>query len=212
MSIQTRRELFGGAFRCAGLAAAALAAQSATADMAPAYAGLPNYTMMFAKNLAGDFVVSGYNSAYTAWTPPPLSYAGPGGNLYAYVGATQLMVSVTHDDDSVWSLCGGGVMFAFTVDHPTQALIEWDFTHSTDSAVTFYDSDTGLPLLAQFQGTAGSASWTLLPGNVYRFQGRTLQGLLGETAFASLTLVPAPGAFALLGLGALTTRRRRRSS
>lgn len=86
----------------------------------------------------------------------------------------------------------------------------WSYTTVTNSSVT-----------AGVQAFAGSATWTVSPavyasllsantsGTVY-FPADTFDDVTAATAIGEYSIVPAPGAVAVLGLGGLLVGRRRR--
>lgn len=209
-----KRTLFGGALRCAGLAAAATLSSSAMADFTPAAAQyVPNYTFGYAFGNYGNQLFLDSDASYSAIFPTATSYAGPGGALNAYVGATAMGVSATIGDNTVWGYAGAAIWQYFTVDNTKQVQLDWDLASSNVYAQAYLFSFTDGILADYGYGTAGSMTFTLNPGTLYAFIARasvnTTSGL-GDV-YVTLTNVPAPGALAMLGVGMIGMRRRRRT-
>ena len=210
-----RGALFGGALRCAGLAAAALSANAMGefTPSAPAYApplGL-NVNLGYA-DLAGGGSGGGYNYSVDASFAAPFSYVGSGGSLSAVAGSLLMEATADLTNPADWSYAFAGVTQYFTVSDATDVVLEWDFTNGYGNLDGEFGRawvfEYGGGFLAQEISGSGSLNLTLSAGSEYFFVGRA--GTLGGGAFARLSIVPAPGALSLLGLGLVTARRRRR--
>jgi len=216
LATRQKRDLFGGALRCAGLIAATTMSSSAMAEFVPAEGF--NFTSNYAYDQSYNNLVNTFNSTLTASFPTPAAYAGPAGTLNAYASATQIVASA-YASISTWLSGSAGVGQYFTVDNAKKALIEWDITNSPNSGGTVYQIGVGTvygignPFVAAgSSGTlSGSYSITFLPGEIYIMSATVFAGQNhGSGGYIRMTWVPAPGAFALLGIGMIGTRRRRR--
>lgn len=203
---QRKKDLFGGAFRCAGLAAAAVVSSSALADFTPA-AGY-NWTYMHAEEF-----VAVYASDYTlaAAFPPGHGYFGAGLGMLSVSGPTYMGTSITIFDSNVWVYAHTVVNQYFTVDSAKQVVFDWNFTDADTAVGVIENISAGNYVVGPvLEGTSGTMFVTLTPGNVYRFYGEIFAGF-GSGGFVMISNVPAPGALAMLGVGMLGTRRRRRA-
>ena len=92
-------------------------------------------------------------------------------------------------------------------------IVEWDlagWNGYISSFLRIYQVGVGDVLFKTSASTPGSTSVALIPGEEYVFW-TAIVGYGGDgIGYARMYNVPAPGAFAVLGLGLCTTRRRRR--
>lgn len=211
---QQRRSLFGGALRCAGLAAAATITTAASAEFVP----LTSYS--------STVHMFGWDGSYTPVFdvgaglnafPASLNYAGPGLSMSAYASSSVIGAYIHVTDAPAWSFTYLLLNQYFTVANSKEALLEWDLVgwdSYVNSAVRVYEAGVGF--IAQYDTTdaPGSLLLSLTAGNLYAIQIGVI-GVHGDGddgyCFARLTNVPAPSALALLGVGMLGTRRRRRT-
>lgn len=211
---EEKRALFGGALRCAGLAAAAMTA-SAMGDFVPSAPAYPpplglNLTTNYAAFAGGGYHLA-YNYTADASFPAPTSYASAGGSLFSSAGSSLMEATSSLADSGLWNYAYAGVVQYFTVDSVKDVLLEWDFTNGYDAAGEFgraWVYEFGGGFLAQEISGVGSLGLTLTPGSEYFFVGRA--GTIGGDAFARLSNVPAPGVLSLMGIGLMAARRRRR--
>jgi len=216
LAMKEKRSLFGGALRCAGLASAAMISNTAVADFdpEPSPIGGVNYAFVYANNNYFAHVYSNTSMNYVGGFPDALSYAGPGGSLDAYAGPTGMGAAVTAVDPLVWGTAAGAIVRQyFSVQSTKEVTLTWDFTQAVSASYGLvYEIGVGGVAYAGAVGTSGSILITLDPGALYTFRCRAAvdSSTQGVSAFVTLTNVPAPGAIALLGLGMIGTRRRRR--
>ena len=114
-----KRALFGGALRCAGLAAAGVTV-NAMGDFVPEAPDNPainfNITTNYATLTAGGYFFN-YNYSITATFAAPTNYSGPGGELSGYAGSSLMGASSDLDSGAaVWSYAYSGVVQYFSVD------------------------------------------------------------------------------------------------
>lgn len=213
VALKEKRALFGGALRCAGLAAATVMTTGAMADFEPlAGPATPNYTFNYGIDAAGGQVVFDSDVNYAGGFPADTSYAGLGGVLDAYANASAMGTYVSIGDPAVWADAGAVVVQYFTVSGEKQALLEWELTVANTYAQAYVYEFGGGAIADYGPGTSGSVLLDFLPGTTYALIGRASisDGATGDSAFLTLTWIPAPGAVGLLGLGMLGTKRRRR--
>lgn len=207
--MKEKKSLFGGALRCAGLAAAATLASSAMADFTPlAPLDFPNRVLGYAYGPAAYayFVDSNNAAAFTV----PQSYAGPGLSMSAYAGSTLMGASLNLTDAATWSYAAVQTLQLFTVASATKDItFEWDLISAYGKYSFVYQDGYGIISTYALPGTAGSETLTLTAGNTYTFWAFIEQYDEGG-GFARISNIPAPGALALLGIGMLGTQRRRR--
>jgi len=208
-----KRSLFGGALRCAGVATVATLTSSALAEFVPA--GGPtaqNYTLNFANSSGGVALVFDYDINNTGGFPGP-TYSNDllSSSLQANANATQMRAHAYIDPaGSEWAYAGAVVLQYFTVDQGKSAQVYWDLGAATlASFVEVYQIGAG-DLLYEVGGSIGSINLTFLPGETYVFFARAALDGPGFAGVSMFWQVPAPGALAMLGLGMLGTRRRRR--
>lgn len=211
--MKNKRDLFGGALRHAGLAAAAALANNALADFEPAVppSGLgPNLISLNAHNTSGAYV-NDYASAAGAAFPTAQGYFGGGLVMAAYASTAAMGASITVTDAATWDdYAFINMRQWFTVAHTKQVVFEWVLTSVSYADARVYQAGVGdiTPLVGA--GTSGSIVLTLMPGETYAFTGfMSVLGVEGG-GYVRLANVPAPGAIALLGVGSLAARRRRR--
>jgi len=150
---------------------------------------------------------------------------------YSYeIGTTTVSTSQTANSmrvDGQWD--GGGYLpflggygesvmqQFFQVSANADLIIEWDYSGTNGfPARAFVLQDPTLDVLFEVGGlaggpTSGSVTISLTAGTDYAvvmWMGNTF--FETENQFISMTLVPAPGAIAVLGLGGLVATRRRR--
>jgi len=215
MHSATRRALFGGALRCAGITAAVVATSSTThADFVPL--GGYNFGEHGILDPNSTAISTDFQLASGVEFFPTSSYAGPGGTVSAYAGADVIGAQITPDDTSVWGYADARAQQRFTVSSSKEVLVEWDFLGSASSSgvLILADSDLGVDLAYETSG-AGSFSLTLTPGTTYQAIMVVRTGDLGVPdsvgpVFARITNIPSPGALALLGVAGLAFGRRRR--
>jgi len=220
LATQQKRDLFGGALRCAGLVAATTMSSSAIADFVPVIPPFFSYSSNLAYDHNFDTLVSNINLVFDANFTPQESYAGPGGTLNSYSSATLIGVSA-YANNATWLYGAAGVGQYFSVDNAKKAYIEWDITNAPYrnygrvyqlGVGMIFDIGTPLEVAGDSGSLSGSYSITLLPGETYyiRFLVGAGEFAGGDGGYIRMTWVPAPGAFALLGIGMIGTRRRRR--
>lgn len=147
--------------------------------------------------------ISGLGELETAASFYATSLSAVGGSV-----GTDGWLQILHSD--------GGV----EVTNATDVLIEWDLTAApnpnilSSSSVSIYDESTATNLFLAGAGTFGSQIVTLQPGTSYTLTHLFEADLTGfrdsATAFASFTIVPAPGVGALFGVLAVGTACRRK--
>lgn len=205
-----KKSLFGGALRCAGLAAATMMTSNASADFASLAPPGSEFTSNTLRgNAYGPAAAASFlGTSDTAAFPLPQSYTGLGLSMSAYAGSTQMGASINFTDAGIWSYSYVFNLQWFEVSSATKGItFEWDLT--TVSSGISYVYEFGAGGTVALAGTAGSMTLTLTAGSTYIFVAVIEQTSVGNS-YARISNVPAPGALGLLGLGALSTRRRRR--
>lgn len=214
LAVRQKKALFGGALRCAGIAAAAVISSSALADVSPVFPLGVNYTSGYVANASGDTVFDDYHFNYAPAFALTTSYTGSGGSLNAYAGPTGLVASVSVLNPLIWGGYAAAVVHQyFTIDSSRNMVFTWDFTHAYDNAYGFvYELGVGIIANDDGVGTAGSLALVMNAGSTYfiRAHATVDSSITDGSASVSLTNVPGPGALALLSLGILGTKRRRR--
>lgn len=213
MTTTTKRQLFGGALMCAGLAAAAMP-ESAMAAFVPVWAGYPSsYSRLYARDLGGNQVVDAleFTTFGSEW-PSTLDATNNDGSLVAHTSRFLFGAYAQIDNPLAWNDVGSIKHQYFTVSFSKGATVYWDFTHANSiSTVSIAQVGVG-ELMSASPGSAGSMFFNFEKDEVYVFH--ALVGLSfaspGDSAYATLLWhVPAPGALALLGIGMVGTQRRR---
>lgn len=193
----TKKCLFGGALFAAGLAVQANA--QLNVDQ------VTSFTQVFG---------SGANDAYAY---------GNGNTTVVFVAPLTGIGSATLSNMGVMAdLTVGGVGYgvaraiAFvTVDVATPLSIAWDFSDVPVGGLSYayvgvYDLTNSVSLFSAVDPSAGlDTSVTLQPGIDYVLTAHA-DSDAPSVMFASITAIPAPGSLALLALGGMTARRRRR--
>ena len=211
-----KRHLFGGALGSAGLSAAAAISAHATAEFIPAAVptGLfePQQIHVLAFNSAGDSVNDLAYSKNAVFLPPG-NYIGMGITISAYAHATAMHASIWVTDAQTWDSYAAVLTVQwFTVSRPTDVRFTWDIGAASVLDAYVYQLGVGEITPSVTIDSSGSMMLSLLPDETYAFIGGIgLAGIDGG-GFVRMTIVPAPGAIMLLGLGMLTARRRRRAS
>lgn len=178
---EKKRKLFGGALRSAGLVAAVSMATPANAEFVPhdpaSLSGPDNYTFAVASDINAQPLFLLYNKAQSPAFADPTNYSGLGGAITAYVMSTTFRASVAIGEGGLWSYAAGVIRHYFTVDRPTQVILEWDLRAAAPEFAWAYLTDAYLGGLALDDGSeyrngffvntgAGEASLNLLPGVV----------------------------------------------
>jgi hypothetical protein len=209
-----KRSLFGGALRGAGLAAATFTC-SASAEFVPnttygsssshIFGWDESFAPIFDQNSGGAFA-------------PTLNYTGNGLEVDTYASASVFGVSANVTEPGNWSLTWVQMTQYFTVDSAKEMLVEWDLTGWNgyiNSGFQVYEEGSGFIFDAFANDAPGSTTIALTPGVIYVVQ-IALVGVGGDGGdgygFVRFTNVPAPGALAMLGVGVLQSKRRRRRS
>ena len=208
------KALFGGALMAAGLTANAQTFTYFAGDTSGAYQAFA-YSQANGGALDLTYDVGNFNTTSTGYS--------------AYFGTTTVSTSQTATSfGASGSWAGDGILgygygaslnqVFFTVTSDTQLLVEWNFADTdlfvsgfilTDPGfgVVFDVFDTGLlsgtALVDVFAGTRYGANAAMAAGfGPYFFS--------TEEQFINISIVPAPGAAALLGAAGLVATRRRR--
>lgn len=228
MQSATKRELFGGALRSAGLVVF-VATSSAAAEFVP-YGPPPahsnNYTAIAARDTADETLFFTWDITQDAAFADDLNYSGQGGTVASYATRHAFGAAVSIGDSSAWNYAVGVVRQWFTVDQPTEVLLEWDFDAASPKwnyvylSEVYFDAPLAGAGLSDLDGSGvtftsgtGAVTFLLEPGTVYLFVGRTSTWFgtgLGDVSFR-LSVVPAPSALAIFGLATAIRRRRRRT-
>lgn len=216
MLSKEKRSLFGGTLRCAGLAAAAALANTASAEFVPVFDGTyPNYSFNYGVGPAPNFVyhVFDFQPVFGAQFAPTLLTSNADGYLHAYANSLAMGAIAYAAPGSVWQYAGAGLQQFFTVSTSGNAMISWDLTVAGQFGfVGVYEFGVG-EIFFQDAGTSGSMSLALNENSIYVIvAAAVMEGTTGETVYVKVTWVPAPGAVALFAIaGPLAAKRRRRS-
>ena len=213
--------LFGGALFAAGLAAHTASAQTFPFGV--------NFGGAYPTSVASGYAYSGGGYAYgsfVSFNPAAAtgSYALNYGTVstFASVGASQMYAEANS---------GGAADFAqaqayayLVVGASIDVLIEWDFSgedaflgpfFSDISVVNWSAGGTSVfavdPSFDPLAPASGSIVLTLAAGTNYSILLETNATDAGGSAWARATVIPAPGALALVGMGGLVAARRRRA-
>lgn len=210
IAMKEKRDLFGGALFGAGIVAAAVAT-SAMAEFVPAepLPGYPqNILRAFGDGLPG--YVGGIDFSDAAVFPTTQSYISAGLSTSAYAGSSLIGVAVNLSDAYTWTTAGALAVQWFTVESSKKILFEWDLTNTPHGGSYVSQAGVGVISTIALPGSSGSESIVLSPGVTYRFGGEiSITGQTGD-GFARISNIPAPGALALLGIGMIGIRSRRR--
>lgn len=209
------KALFGGALMAAGMTANA-------------------QTFIYnATDTTGTYQSFAYSDAYGGTVD--ISYASGALNTSStgtsILGTTTVSTSQTANSmrvDGQWDGTGpygygyGGsfIQQFFQVSANADLVIEWDFSGTDNYAFALVLEDPSFGLVFELDGlggdpSSGSTTISLTAGTDYAVNFGLVDGFLPfffstENQFISMTLVPAPGAIAVLGLGGLVATRRRR--
>ncbi len=209
LAMKEKKSLFGGALRCAGLAATMMTT-SAMADFLPAAGpSVPNYTFNYANN--GNALFN-YDLNYAGGFPLTTQYAGPNGNLAAYAGPGGMIALATINPGSAWFNAGAVTWQYFTVADTKKGDVSWDLTAANAySFIQVYQFGVG-NIAYGLAGSFDSFSISFTAGQLYAFVCRAALNQPG-TAYGQLVWedVPAPGAMGLMSLALLSAGRRRRN-
>jgi len=204
------RQLFGGALRCAGMAVA-MTTSSAIADFAPAAdpGGIPNYTFGYVDNTSFESVFFWSSTSDAGEFANSMHFEDAGGANSAYADSAHIGVKLVVEPVTDWWWATARVAQFFTVDREQQVRLEWQF----DEFEGYGDlRQVGVGNIVFVNEASGALTLTLSPDEIYVFfgviQAKFITG--GEDFFVRLSTVPSPGALAILGMGMLGTRRRRR--
>ena len=198
------------------LAAVATAAVAATSNAAVVYSGIINFACNADIdgcyiNVQTGLMSNGPASGVPGWDVNPYMTSG-GMNFYNSTGGGQMrragVTTGTAGNLAVGTVVGATGSYntstgnVYGTTSTTGALGGW--TYSSENIIGFkFVAAAGTTHYGWMRFAMGAASATLGPT-------RTLVDYAYEsTAGASITVTPAPGAIALLGLAGLATRRRR---
>lgn len=185
--------LFGGTL---GLATAADAGLTVTSAYFNLNAGGVYASNFDASAIGSSLAAIGANSSVT----------------FSGLGQNGFLVSAASDGNEIWSIFGASI--GFTADTNTTVRLTGDI--SSEAATVFLvdvNTNAAIFLRASGSGMWDSGDIQLVAGGNY------LVGVNGPLTFANggtetgsvlaFTIVPAPGAAALVGLAGLMSRRRR---
>lgn len=210
--VKEKRTLFGGALRSAGLAAAAAMSASAMADFSPLANGpgfTPSQAGFYGTGPAGTAYLFGYT--YAAAFTPSYSYSAAGFAASVDANSTLIGASMTITDAVGWNYGIAVAIQWFTAtSFGKEVTFSWDFTNVTDGLAYVYQVGAGIISTVGIAGTSGSEALSLNNGNTYAFLTNIFIDSETGSGFAKVENVPAPGAFAVFGVGLLGVRKRRR--
>jgi hypothetical protein len=215
VAMKEKRALFGGALRCAGLAATAAMTSGAVADFSPfaGPGGAPNYTFNYTVDAAGGTPTFAYNLNYVGGFPLDTITINGDVGLYSYANAGAIGAGAFAYTSGTYVAIGAVVQQYFTVDVNKGATLYWDLVNSSQYAFVYmYQFGVGA-IVDEIAGSSGVMNLTLTAGEMYALIVRASisNPTAGDSVYGVLVWqVPAPGAIALLGLGMVGTRRRRR--
>jgi hypothetical protein len=176
-----------------------------------AEAGLTVTSAYFNLNAGGVYATNSDASAITS----PLAAIGANSSLaFSGLGQFGFLVSAASDGNEIWSVFGATM--GFTTD--TNMTVQLTGDISSEAATVFLvDTNTNSTIFLRASGTGmwDSGFIQLAAGGSY------LVGVNGPLTFANggnetgsvlaFSIVPAPGAVALVGLAGIVTGRRRRA-
>jgi MYXO-CTERM domain-containing protein len=216
--MKEKKSLFGGALRCAGLAAVATVTSPALADFQsiPGY-GTPNYTFNYTVDAAGNTPVFAYDLNFAGGFPLTTTTANGDVYLTAYAnaGAIGAGAFAYGPGATAYSYMGAVVWQYFTVGTDAKrGTVYWDLAAGNQYAFVYMYHFGGGILLDEIAGSVGQQHFVFTAGESYALiiRASMSNALVGDSVFGVMVWeVPAPAAIGLLGLGMAGTRRRRRS-
>jgi MYXO-CTERM domain-containing protein len=212
--------LFGGALFAAGLAAHTASAQTFPFGV--------NFGGAYPTSIANGYAYSGGGYAYGSFVS--FNPAAATGSYSLNYGTASTFASV--GDSQMYAGAGTGAALDFAqaqayaylvVNQTIDVLIEWDFSGEDDTLDPFFsdiqvvDWSAGGTIIFAVDPSgnpldpfAGSVVLTLNAGTNYSI---LLESVAtdGGNSWARATVIPAPGALALVGMGGLVAARRRRA-
>lgn len=211
MATRTKRDLFGGALRCAGLIGIGAITESAIAGLSP----MSQYAYLYGEDTNGSW---SYDFAYTFTGPGSLAFSYGGVTANTYWDHNQLLTgaSVSDFDPGMWNFIGIHVATQFILNETRQVRLEWNLQGASGGNIkttsyfgTYFFELTNSDLELD---PVGSIVLTLEGGDYYNFIINL--GVNTENtglAYIRFVEVPAPGALALVGISMIGMRRRRRT-
>ena len=168
----------------------------------------------------GSFVTSTFNlSSTTAGGFPPnviraqQSYGSSGGGYignWLAAGVTGISFSFRHDLAEAINVTG---RFASAANFPGAAVVSFTPVLPNTWMTIAIDLRSTSPNFVSFEGSSYEAVFSNIGNMQFGFTvpaSMVGQNIDGHFDLANFTIVPAPGAFALIGLGGLASSRRRR--
>ena len=219
VAMKEKKSLFGGALRCAGLAAVATVTSPALADFQsiPGVFGAPNYTFNYTVDAAGNTPIFAYNLNYAGGFPLDTVTLNADVQLAAYANSGMIGASAfaTGPGAAAYTYMGAVVQQYFTVgDDFKRGNVYWDLADGNQYAFVYmYQFGVGA-ILNEVTGSVGEQHFVFEAGATYALiiRASMSNALEGDGVFGLMVWeVPAPAALGLLGLGMAGTRRRRRS-
>ena len=214
--MRMNKALFGGALMAAGMTAQAQNFIYSANDTTNT-----NRSFAYSAAFGGGFDISYASGALNTYTSAVTSNYGA-----TFAWTTQ---SATHmgaygrwngGGSSGFGYGGNLILQFFQVSQNAQLLIEWDFSGTDNYASAIVLTDPTSDVVFELDGlggdpSSGTALVNVSAGTDYGILFGLNNGSLPffyntDTQFITVTLVPAPGAAALLGMGGLLAARRRR--